>query len=148
MKHDIESRLQRDALLVEREAPERILSGLRGRLEFERAPEPAVTSSRMGGLLAAAVILVAAGGLVWGLRSLGKPEGVGDGDHASVASTTMQGSSGASFTLFALPGPSQGLALASRASEPLSREWESMKQDSVALLRGFERQIPRLAPRD
>ncbi len=148
MKQDLEARLKRDALLVEREAPARILSGLRLRLERERASEPAVTGSRTGGLLAAAAILVVAGGLVWTLKSVGRGDRVGDGAPVNPTSTTTQASMGSGFALIALPGPSQGLALATRASEPLSQEWESMKQDSKALLRGFERQIPRLSPRE
>jgi hypothetical protein len=147
MNHDIESRLKRDALLVEREAPERIVSELRARLERERAPEPVAFGSRTGGLLAAAAILVAVGGLVWALSALGRHDGA-DGTPTDIVRGPEQGPARGGLAGIALPGPAQGLAFASRAGEPLTAEWESMKSDSRALLRGFERRIPRLAPRD
>ena len=37
------------------------------------------------------------------------------------------------------------MALAARAGEPLSREWQHMKSDSFAFLRVIERQLPPLA---
>jgi hypothetical protein len=40
------------------------------------------------------------------------------------------------------------MSFAARAGEPLSREWENVKSDSKALLRDFERQIPRLPTRE
>lgn len=148
MKPEFETRLRRDARADEREPTERMLAGLRAQLASERAPVVAHTDARSR-YLVAAVILVAAGSLLWALNRLGRPDGEAPGVRAPIANvTTMPNAAADKLDTFAFVNPSAGLALAARASEPLEREWDHLVNDSKSVWRGLERQIPLITARE
>jgi hypothetical protein len=156
--HDLEKRLKRDARAVEETPPERMMAGLHARLAHESGPMRDVPRRAPRPLLAAAAVVLAAGGLLWAVSSLGRNDGSTDGGAtdsgardggASIAATTTNRTSATpGLEALSLASPSRGMALVGRVDEPLSREWQNLKHDSQTLLRGFERQIPLLAARD
>jgi hypothetical protein len=150
VKPDLEMQLRRDARAAEREVPAGFALELRDRLEREGAPEFSAENARARPILAAAAILVLAAALAWTVHALTQPQ-VGPeriarpGPARSIrAGTPAEIGVGTSSSL-ALSLPSQGMALAARAGEPLTREWQHMKSDSFAFVRELKRQLPPLA---
>jgi hypothetical protein len=142
MKHELEQQLRRDARAVERAVPDRVIAQVRERIARESAPSKASVRARP--LLAAALVLIAVGALYWAVRALSatrveQPK-IAEPTHVSSPSTTV----GA----LALDWPSRTVTLATHAGEPLTREWANLKNDSLALVRGFERQLPLRALRN
>jgi hypothetical protein len=149
VKHDFETQMKRDARAAEHPIPAGMLARVREQLERERAPEAVEMRLNARPLLVAAAILVAAGGIWYAMSasSLHEQSARNESSH-SLAAGTLHGPGAGMPTVLALTWPSQGMSFAARAGEPLSREWENVKSDSKALLRGFERQIPRLPTRE
>ena len=141
MKPELELKLRRDARSIEEDAPAGMFARVRGRLDRESAGEVAAARTGLRPLLVAAGILIVAGGVLWvALSSHGR-------DRESTKPTIVVASPDGERNkpaLFPLVWPSEGIEMAARAGEPLAREWERVKSDSMTLLRGFERQIPRL----
>lgn len=150
MKHDIELELRRDARSIEEDAPAGMFARVSHRMSGDSAGEVGVQRLRIRTVLVAAVILVVAGGTLWAAFSSRR-------NGSSVVSTSQphlvaqragpdasRGAARGGLGLFPTGWRSEGIEMAARAGEPLAREWERVKSDSMTLLRGFERQIPRL----
>ncbi len=141
MKPDLELKLRRDARSAEVDAPAGMFARVRGRLDRESAGEVVAARTHPRTFLVAAAILVVAGGGLW--VALSSRASDRDAMKPTLVVASHDGER-AKPSLFPLVWPSEGIEMAARAGEPLAREWERVKSDSMTLLRGFERQIPRL----
>jgi hypothetical protein len=149
VKHRLDDQLKRDARTREQPVPAHMVARLRARLEREGAPEPSQPAAMSRPLLVAAAILVASGAAFWAVsRIAGDDAPARPTDAPSIVNEPPSVPAPVAGTISALGWPSRGFAFAARADEPLTREWENVKRDSITLLRGFERQLPRISPRD
>lgn len=146
MNRELEMQLRRDARAAERDVPESLVVEMRDGLEREGAPEFASASSHARPFLLAAAILVLTAAIAWTLHAAMQPRAARQ-TFATPGSSTPAGIGSGLETppSLALSLPSHGMALAARAGEPLSREWQHMKSDSFAFMRELKRQLPPLA---